>query len=329
MFKSLVLLLFSGICCQMTAQNAISGYIPFENLSNGDVKVYLSRLKIEDFPDRNAAEPIAESDIDKNGYFSFKKQIITDKNAIYRVYVKRIATLLKDTLQTDHLFLLSNTDSIRFQKGDQLFSRYTNSNPADKEWQKLRNYEASLFGVGIGSDQHLSDAYLQDMRNYSKDSLQILLVKLIGIKQLDNRDLLGKDIAKNPDYYLNLLKELKESELDRSEYLFLENKLAFLTTEVAENKFRKSEALNILLGIVLAGLLILVIRYEKRKRKPALVPLSKQETNIRDLILQGKSNKEIANELYISLNTVKTHITNIYYKLQVSNRQELLQRIQN
>jgi len=47
------------------------------------------------------------------------------------------------------------------------------------------------------------------------------------------------------------------------------------------------------------------------------------------LILQGKSNKEIANELFISLSTVKTHITNIYNKLKVSSRQELLRKTQN
>ncbi|HDZ13708.1 MAG TPA: response regulator transcription factor [Pricia sp.] len=39
--------------------------------------------------------------------------------------------------------------------------------------------------------------------------------------------------------------------------------------------------------------------------------------------------KEIANELFISLSTVKTHITNIYGKLKVSGRQELLRRFQD
>ncbi|MGB7394497.1 MAG: LuxR C-terminal-related transcriptional regulator, partial [Pricia sp.] len=43
----------------------------------------------------------------------------------------------------------------------------------------------------------------------------------------------------------------------------------------------------------------------------------------------GKSNKEIAGELFISISTVKTHITNIYGKLKVSSRKELLHRIKN
>jgi ATP/maltotriose-dependent transcriptional regulator MalT len=82
------------------------------------------------------------------------------------------------------------------------------------------------------------------------------------------------------------------------------------------------------LGLLVAGLLVFVFHL-KRKRGYVQVDLSKQEKNVQGLILEGKSNKEIANELFISLSTVKTHITNIYSKLQVSSRQELLQKTQN
>ncbi|TMM56356.1 response regulator transcription factor [Maribacter algarum] len=164
---------------------------------------------------------------------------------------------------------------------------------------------------------------------YTKDSLEILMVKLIGIKQLDNKDLLEKDIAKNSDYYIALLEELKESHIERSEYLFLENKLAFLTTEVAESKYATSKIVILLLGLVVAGLLFFVFRLIRRKNQQAIADLSKQEKNIQGLIVEGKSNKEIAGELFISLSTVKTHITNIYSKLQVSSRQELLRKVKN
>ena len=249
------------------AQDAVSGYISPENFSKKELKVYLARIKIKDYPDIGASEPVAVSTVTNDGYFAFKKSLISEKNALYRVYVKRVKQILKDTLQTDHLFLLSNSDSIRFQKGSQPFTKFTNSNPADKEWQKMRKFEASLFVDNTTANQNLSDAYLQGVSNYTKDSIQILMVKLIGIRQLDNRNLLEKDIAKNPDYYLALLKELKESELDRSEYLFLENKLAFLTTEVAENKFRQSFALNVFMGILLIGLIIFAYRFIRRKEE--------------------------------------------------------------
>ncbi|NHF60928.1 response regulator transcription factor [Flavobacteriaceae bacterium TP-CH-4] len=73
----------------------------------------------------------------------------------------------------------------------------------------------------------------------------------------------------------------------------------------------------------------MTFRIRSSGKLPPLNDLSKQEQNVQQLILQGKSNKQIAEELFISLSTVKTHITNIYNKLQVSGRKELLQRHQN
>lgn len=49
-------------------------------------------------------------------------------------------------------------------------------------------------------------------------------------------------------------------------------------------------------------------------------PLSEQETKVLNLILQGKSNQEIANELFISVGTAKWHVHNVFQKIGVNNR---------
>lgn len=53
-------------------------------------------------------------------------------------------------------------------------------------------------------------------------------------------------------------------------------------------------------------------------------PLSQREFSILMGIYDGKSNQEIADTNFISINTIKTHIRNLYAKMDVSSRSELL-----
>lgn len=53
-----------------------------------------------------------------------------------------------------------------------------------------------------------------------------------------------------------------------------------------------------------------------------MVPLTEQENRVLRLIAAGLSNSEVAEELYISVNTVKTHVKRIYEKLNVNSREE-------
>lgn len=55
--------------------------------------------------------------------------------------------------------------------------------------------------------------------------------------------------------------------------------------------------------------------------------LTVREREVMELVYNGFTNQDIAEALYISVNTVKKHIRNIYEKLDVSNRIELLHLI--
>jgi len=57
--------------------------------------------------------------------------------------------------------------------------------------------------------------------------------------------------------------------------------------------------------------------------------ISKKEREVIDLISRGKSNREISDQLYISLSTVKLHIHSIYRKLNIKNRVQLSNFIRN
>lgn len=57
--------------------------------------------------------------------------------------------------------------------------------------------------------------------------------------------------------------------------------------------------------------------------------LTNREAELATLICKGLTNAEIASELFISETTVKKHIYNIFEKLRINRREQLLQFVQN
>ncbi len=57
--------------------------------------------------------------------------------------------------------------------------------------------------------------------------------------------------------------------------------------------------------------------------------LSEREEEVARLLIQGKTNKAIAEHLFISINTIKSHIKSIYKKLSVANRIQLMHLVKN
>jgi DNA-binding CsgD family transcriptional regulator len=58
----------------------------------------------------------------------------------------------------------------------------------------------------------------------------------------------------------------------------------------------------------------------------AQLELSKRELEILGLLAQGHSNQEIAAKLFVSLSTVKTHIQNLFEKLDVKRRIQAVEK---
>jgi two-component system, NarL family, response regulator LiaR len=54
--------------------------------------------------------------------------------------------------------------------------------------------------------------------------------------------------------------------------------------------------------------------------------ISKREHEVLALMAQGLSNQEIADKLFVSLNTVKTHSSNLFVKLNASRRTQAIQK---
>jgi LuxR family maltose regulon positive regulatory protein len=59
---------------------------------------------------------------------------------------------------------------------------------------------------------------------------------------------------------------------------------------------------------------------------PGIEPLSERETEVLALVADGRTNSQIAGELYLSVGTVKAHVHHIFGKLLVRNRSQAVAR---
>lgn len=94
------------------------------------------------------------------------------------------------------------------------------------------------------------------------------------------------------------------------------------------SKIAKEEELADCLDLVQKGDTYLEERMIQTQNKieSIVTMLSKQEKNIFEAILQGKSNQQICDELFISSRTVENYTSRLYSKISVKNREELIKK---
>ena len=55
-------------------------------------------------------------------------------------------------------------------------------------------------------------------------------------------------------------------------------------------------------------------------------PLTPRETEVLELMVKGKSYTNIADQLFVDKETIRTHIKNIYWKLEVHSKAEAIEK---
>lgn len=74
------------------------------------------------------------------------------------------------------------------------------------------------------------------------------------------------------------------------------------------------------------GIFIEQNKQKEKLKKIDTFNLTSKEKEVTLMILDKKKNQEIANEMFVELSTIKTHINNIYKKVGVKNRKELFNK---
>jgi len=87
-------------------------------------------------------------------------------------------------------------------------------------------------------------------------------------------------------------------------------------------------ALGVWAGLRLTRRKVVIANPDFKLNEPELqrLGISKREYEVLELMAQGLSNQEIADKLFVSLNTVKTHSSNLFMKLDARRRTQAVRR---
>ena len=345
--KKIIIILISffyNISC--FSQYSISGYI---NSEEKNKTVYLSLLRYNEEYLISTEQVLFSTQTDSTGFFQMKGKLLSDKNKLYRIHSNLEENHSGFQFSDDginrnyHNFIFSNLDSIFFPNRNQIwFSHSQNSNQADNEWRKFLKYELELLKgyseiKNEETKQQVKKSFSNELKLYCKDSLTNSLVKLLVFSHIKANILnLEEDYREDTDFYSEIQNELKQEYSETSYYLQFQEEISKLSISSINKSYQFQKKLNYLFGILLLfafATIFFLIQKIKKKTKQGIMSevstLTNQEEKIAKLICGGLSNKEIASTLFISSSTVKTHIRNLYSKLEISNRQQLIKKLKN
>ena len=186
---------------------------------------------------------------------------------------------------------------------------------------------------------HIAKARLLVAQNNYTESMELLESLSKELQEANAVELLieADFIKAKAHLILNKVKEAKNaiiSAIQRSQseacirnFICEGEQIEMLLKEIAEEK--KTRSTPVLESVSKEFLTKLMDAFEKEKqqKKSSLEDLlTIREIETVQLIAEELSNQEIADKLFISLNTVKTRLKNIYLKLEVDNRRKAVEK---
>ncbi|WP_411767408.1 response regulator transcription factor [Winogradskyella sp. A3E31] len=341
----MILLGFLCVANFCSAQFSFSGQI---NPEEWQSTVYLSI--VEDFRKLNGVyteQIIAKTTADEAGYFEFKGNFLNPDNRIYRIHIDNCDVFQQDINHfnghcpdsRELLFIANNQDTLKlpYSFDKQIFCNIDSTNPNANALVKIDSLKADMrFAYGdlrTEANRKLNNKkWFNTLQNFG-DSLNEPLANLYVYSFLSDRSnefhsYYVEDLKDN-DYYQNLETNLNSKYPNTAYTLQYNNELAadtymISTTEEPESKFKYYALIALLVFSLGLNIWVAVKYYTNKKQKKAHLKeqLSKQEQVVLDHLLEDKSNKDIAEALFLSVSTVKSHTNNIYKKLNVQSRDE-------
>ncbi|MCL6273629.1 helix-turn-helix transcriptional regulator [Muricauda sp. 2012CJ35-5] len=295
---------------------------------------------------------ISRSYVDSVGNFAFVGDNLSTTNRIYRIHLDEC----EKQDDTHHfmgqcnssqsvLFIANNNDTVHFPisfTDQDLCTIHSSNSKSGQLLQVAQLKEEMIFDFmdfRSEANQKLNSkkwfARLQEFGLNAKEPLtELYIFDFLSDRKNETYPYYLQDVSNNP-YYIGLHERLNNNYVGADFTRQFEAEINAdkqLASFSGEKPVNWQWILGLLLAVSVSFNLYLLNRYKKRQknnRSAQLQMLTPQEQKIVQLIMEDKTNKEIAADLFISHSTIKTHINNLYKKLNVSSRQEVVALFKN
>jgi DNA-binding CsgD family transcriptional regulator len=326
------------------AQYDFSGEV---DISNWKGDVYLS--VIDDYRKISGVYPeqiIAKTIPDSLGNFSFSANNLPEGNRLYRIHVdncneyeQQVNHFSGDCRNSKEiLFVANNNDKLYFPFSfdQEMFCKVESENENADLFLRIDSLKNTMmFDFGSYTSEANrkinSKKWYESLLNFSREIeepiAELYVYSLISDRSSKLYHYYLKDLKDNA-YYGDLLSRLERDYPETAYTIQFKNELNadryLISNPTGQNIPWWMYGLILILLLSILGNIYYLKKVKKLTSKIGSIDrLTQQEKIILDLIRQDKTNKEIASEIFVSVSTVKTHINNLYKKLNVSSREEV------
>jgi len=342
--RILIGFLLTSFFCE--AQYSFSGYV---NPEEWDNTVYLSI--VDDYRKLSGVyteQIIAKTKADESGFFEFKGNMLESQNRIYRIHIDKCTESQQDINHFNGhcgeseqlLFIAKNTDTLKlpFSFGNQVFCKIESNNPKANAFLRIDSLKNDMryaySEVRTEANRRLNNKkwfkLLQDYGEVLNEPIaELSIFAYLSDRSSDFHNYYVEDLQNN-SYYDDLKARLEDNYPDTAYTIQYRNELAADRYMLASNDASTSSSIwkMLLYGLLAASIILngfFLFRNWKQKtldKQNLKSKLSKQEQVVLEHILLDKTNKDIAEALFLSVSTVKSHTNNIYKKLNVQSRDD-------
>lgn len=334
------------------AQHVFTGSVNLD--STWHQQVYLSIIRDhQSLYSISRDDLLFESPIDSTGGFSFSGDQLPEQDQIYRLHVipkdGDISTYIYSAADIGHnfcLFIANGSTGVTWEpsNGSCVFGEISSNQIATDDWQELDSLRIAVGSQHTQSSDAGTALYttnlleaLQAFAHRKKHPLTQLMAAYHALEIINREEeSLKKQFPVYADWFNSVIDTLNTAYPGSAYAIELQKEVEYLSLKLEAPQLRQQQKwMGLLYGGMVGFFFISLFFFAKwRKLKRSIEKslqadqsnydsLTKQERRIVEHIKAGASNKEIAETLFISVSTVKSHLTSIYSKLEITSREEL------